>query len=375
MAATKKNFNDEYKLYKILGTGAFATVYKCKNKKTSQQFAAKVIMKNFAMTVTKADGTKEKDMAFDIELRINQALHHPNIVNLNDVFELPKLTLIFDLCKGGDLLDDIEKREFYSQKVAAESIVQVLKGVSYINSQNIIHRDLKPENLLLTEDGTIKVADFGLAVEVENTNGEAGGLAGSPDYMAPEVLQKKRYTAKVDAWSCGVIAFIFLFGYPPFEDDNAAINVDLEFPEDEEYGQINQNSVKCIKNMLTYNPKVRFSCDDALRSDWLRDVSKIEDTDMGHTLTKLQDFNARRKLKGAIKAVMAGNKMALLNAISKNKPAAASGSATTSPISVAPNSTVSQQAQQVAAEQIRKEEKSENQQSTKKNGLFNCCSS
>jgi len=155
---SSKSFDDYYDQGRILGTGAFAEVYLCTRKKDGAQFAAKIVLKNFKLG---------KDDAFDVELRINQKLNHRNLVNLLDVYEKPKLSLIFDLCKGGDLLDDIEKRQYYSEQDAAKCIYQVLEGTGFINDHQIIHRDLKPENLLLTENGTIKIADFGLAVEVE----------------------------------------------------------------------------------------------------------------------------------------------------------------------------------------------------------------
>ena len=109
------------------------------------------------------------------------------------------------------------KSKHFSFKLFVMCITQVLQGVEYIHSQNIIHRDLKPENLLLTDTRTIKIADFGLAVEFKADDDLIFGTAGSPDYIAPEIINKHYYNKKVDTWSTGVILYILLCGYPPFE--------------------------------------------------------------------------------------------------------------------------------------------------------------
>ena len=249
-------FTNDYDQGKVLGEGAFAKVYKAIRKTDKKEFAVKIVLKNFTLG-------KNKDSAFDIEVRINQTLNHKNLVNLHSVYELPKLSLVFDLCKGGDLLDDIEKRTNYSEADAAQAIYQILEGTAYINSQNIIHRDLKPENLLLTETGLVKIADFGLAVELDET-GLTEGLAGTPFYIAPEVIKKKKYGVKVDAFSNGTILYILLAGYPPFEGDKE-VKAGKVYFYDEEFEGIDAKAKDLIKKLLAVKPEERTGNQEALR--------------------------------------------------------------------------------------------------------------
>lgn len=303
MLDSTKRFDDFYTQGKVLGEGAFAKVYKCNRKSDNAEFAVKVVLKNFTIG-------KNKDSAFDIELRINQTLSHNNLVNLHDVYEKPKLSLIFDLCKGGDLLDDIEKRQVYAEADAASAVYQILEGTAYINSQNIIHRDLKPENLLLTETGTIKIADFGLAIELDKT-GFASGLAGTPFYIAPEIVKKKNYNTKADAWSNGTIMYILLCGYPPFEGD-AEVKAGKVFFYDEEWEHISRDAKTLIKKLLEVKPEKRISNQDSLVEPWLLEIDNLNKEAMAGMMSKLKAFNAKRKLKAATKAIMAGNRLKML---------------------------------------------------------------
>lgn len=154
------SYDDYYTTGEKLGSGAFSKVFVSTEKSTGKQYAAKIVSRNQPLP-----GSRNKELMFDVEIRINQKLCHKNIVNLYEIFTIPKLTLIFDLVTGGELFDDIGKRTCYSEADSAACIKQVIKGVEYIHSQKVIHRDLKPENLLLTDNQTIKIADFGLAVE------------------------------------------------------------------------------------------------------------------------------------------------------------------------------------------------------------------
>lgn len=130
---------------------------------------------------------------------------------------------IFRRVTGGELFEDIVAREFYSEADASHCIQQILESVSHCHQNGIVHRDLKPENLLLAskaKGAAVKLADFGLAIEVQLEQLAWFGFAGTPGYLSPEVLKKEPYGKPVDIWACGVILYILLVGYPPFWDED-----------------------------------------------------------------------------------------------------------------------------------------------------------
>jgi calcium/calmodulin-dependent protein kinase (CaM kinase) II len=124
---------------------------------------------------------------------------------------------------GGELFEDIVAREFYSEADASHCIQQILESVNHCHQNGVVHRDLKPENLLLAskaKGAAVKLADFGLAIEVQGEQQAWFGFAGTPGYLSPEVLKKEPYGKAVDIWACGVILYILLVGYPPFWDED-----------------------------------------------------------------------------------------------------------------------------------------------------------
>lgn len=310
----KKNFNDFYKQGIKLGSGAFSNVFKCTNKETKKEYAAKIVSRNQPLP-----GSRTKELMFDVEIRINEKLNHENIVNLHEVFKLPKLTLIFDLVTGGELFDDIERRQCYSEADAAYCIRQVLQGIEYIHSKGVIHRDLKPENLLLGghDSKTIKIADFGLAVEFQNDEDLIFGTAGSPDYIAPEILNKHYYNKAVDIWSCGVILYILLCGYPPFETREDQKNGQFKFYA-EDWQQIKVYARTLIVKMLTVNQKNRVNATEALDSKWIQSYEDLNTTHMNTIVDNIKKFNAKRKFKGSVQAVIATNKMKNIMSLTKS---------------------------------------------------------
>ncbi|KAK2098444.1 hypothetical protein P7K49_023895 [Saguinus oedipus] len=140
------------------------------------------------------------------EARICRLLKHPNIVRLHDsISEEGFHYLVFDLVTGGELFEDIVAREYYSEADASHCIHQILESVNHIHQHDIVHRDLKPENLLLAskcKGAAVKLADFGLAIEVQGEQQAWFGFAGTPGYLSPEVLRKDPYGKPVDIWAC-----------------------------------------------------------------------------------------------------------------------------------------------------------------------------
>lgn len=308
MSHVKEYANHDYlKVYRkqgrALGSGAFSDVHRVVRNDTNMEYAAKIIKRNQPLP-----GSRSKELMFDVEIRINKKLNHEHIVNLHEVYRAPTLVLIFDLVTGGELFDDIEKRQCYSEEDAAQCISQVLLGVQYMHNQRIIHRDLKPENLLLTDDKTIKIADFGLAVEFKTDDELIFGTAGSPDYIAPEIINKHYYNKKVDIWSTGVILYILLCGYPPFESLADQKCGAFKFYA-EDWQDIDVEARTLIVRMLTVNQKQRIDASQALNSVWLVEHEKRSKEHRPQFIKRIKQFNAKRKFKGGVKAVIATNRM------------------------------------------------------------------
>ncbi|CAM5127882.1 unnamed protein product [Eretmochelys imbricata] len=299
-------FTDDYQLYEELGKGAFSVVRRCVKKSSSQEYAAKIIN-------TKKLSARDHQK-LEREARICRLLKHPNIVRLHDsISEEAFHYLVFDLVTGGELFEDIVAREYYSEADASHCIHQILESVNHIHQHDIVHRDLKPENLLLAskcKSAAVKLADFGLAIEVQGEQQAWFGFAGTPGYLSPEVLRKDPYGKPVDIWACGVILYILLVGYPPFwDEDQHKLYQQIkagayDFPSPE-WDTVTPEAKNLINQMLTINPAKRITADQALKHPWVCQRSTV--ASMMHrqeTVECLRKFNARRKLKGAILTTM-----------------------------------------------------------------------
>lgn len=312
---TSTRFSEEYDLKEELGRGAFSIVRRCIQKASGLEFAAKIIN-------TKKLSARDHQK-LEREARICRRLKHPNIVRLHDsIAEEGYHYLVFDLVTGGELFEDIVAREFYSEADASHCIQQILESVAHCHANNVVHRDLKPENLLLAskaKGAAVKLADFGLAIEVQGDQMAWFGFAGTPGYLAPEVLKKEPYGKPVDIWACGVILYILLVGYPPFWDEDqhrlyAQIKSgSYDYPSPEwdtvtgsKGSQDYADSVKAlIDSMLCLDPKKRITAGDALKHPWICQRERVASVmHRQETVECLKKFNARRKLKGAILTTM-----------------------------------------------------------------------
>ncbi|NXK82450.1 KCC2D kinase, partial [Amazona guildingii] len=237
-----------------------------------------------------------------------------SIVRLHDsISEEGFHYLVFDLVTGGELFEDIVAREYYSEADASHCIQQILEAVLHCHQMGVVHRDLKPENLLLaskSKGAAVKLADFGLAIEVQGEQQAWFGFAGTPGYLSPEVLRKDPYGKPVDMWACGVILYILLVGYPPFwDEDQHRLYQQIkagayDFPSPE-WDTVTPEAKDLINKMLTINPAKRITASEALKHPWICQRSTV--ASMMHrqeTVDCLKKFNARRKLKGAILTTM-----------------------------------------------------------------------
>ncbi|XP_030407713.1 calcium/calmodulin-dependent protein kinase type II subunit beta isoform X6 [Gopherus evgoodei] len=303
---TCTRFTDEYQLYEEIGKGAFSVVRRCVKLCTGHEYAAKIIN-------TKKLSARDHQK-LEREARICRLLKHSNIVRLHDsISEEGFHYLIFDLVTGGELFEDIVAREYYSEADASHCIQQILEAVLHCHQMGVVHRDLKPENLLLAskcKGAAVKLADFGLAIEVQGDQQAWFGFAGTPGYLSPEVLRKEAYGKPVDIWACGVILYILLVGYPPFwDEDQHKLYQQIkagayDFPSPE-WDTVTPEAKNLINQMLTINPAKRITAHEALKHPWVCQRSTV--ASMMHrqeTVECLKKFNARRKLKGAILTTM-----------------------------------------------------------------------
>uniref|UniRef100_A0A4W4H2U3 calcium/calmodulin-dependent protein kinase n=1 Tax=Electrophorus electricus TaxID=8005 RepID=A0A4W4H2U3_ELEEL len=300
---TCTRFTDEYQLYEELGKGAFSVVRRCVKLCTGQEYAAKIIN-------TKKLSARDHQK-LEREARICRLLKHPNIGERDRCCNERLLMPLFTLSRvtGGELFEDIVAREYYSEADASHCIQQILEAVLHCHQMGVVHRDLKPENLLLAskcKNAAVKLADFGLAIEVQGDQQAWFGFAGTPGYLSPEVLRKEAYGKPVDIWACGVILYILLVGYPPFwDEDQHKLYQQIkagayDFPSPE-WDTVTPEAKNLINQMLTINPTKRITAQEALKHPWVCQRSTV--ASMMHrqeTVECLKKFNARRKLKVSV---------------------------------------------------------------------------
>ena len=260
------NISKEYILGKTLGKGAFAQVRLAIHKATKQNRAVKIIQK------------KKVDMKRLLaEISIVSKLSHPSIMEVYEVFEdTKKVYIVSEYCKGGELFDIISKKGNFSEKEACIIMEQLLSGICYSHKNGIVHRDLKPENILLEDKSRnleIKIVDWGYATQMKQRE-RLHEMDGISYYIAPEVLEGD-YDEKCDIWSCGVILYILLCGYPPFYGDTdediykQVLKGEYDFPK-EEWQNVSEEAKNLVQKMLEKDTKKRITALDALQDKWFK---------------------------------------------------------------------------------------------------------
>lgn len=259
--------NGKYELGRLLGHGTFAKVYHAKNLQTGKSVAMKIVGKEKVIKVGMMEQVKR-------EISVMNMVRHPNIVELNEVMaSKSKIYFAMELVRGGELFNKIAKGRL-SENVARSYFQQLISAVDFCHSRGVYHRDLKPENLLLDEEGNLKVTDFGLSAFAEHLrqDGLLHTTCGTPAYVAPEVIGNKGYDgAKADIWSCGVILYVLLAGFLPFQDDNVVVM----------YRKIYKGDFKCppwfstesrrlITKLLDPNPSTRITSAKIMSSSWFK---------------------------------------------------------------------------------------------------------
>ncbi|KAF5829297.1 kinase-like domain-containing protein [Dunaliella salina] len=270
--ATVQDFLEVYEVGETVGVGGFAVVKKGRDKRTGDPVAIKVVDKS---RYSAGDNSLER------EIQVLLQVDHPNCIKLENVYITPrKVYLVTELVTGGELLDRVTEKGNYSEEDSRRLIKQILNGVAYLHSHGIVHRDLKLENMILQnerDDSPVKIADFGLS-KFFSPETVLSTMCGSPQYVAPEVLGVgdgiKEYSPAVDMWSIGVILFILLSGYSPFDDDNDAVlfekikkgNYDADDPI---WEHISIGAKDAVARLLTVDTRKRLSAAQALAHPWI----------------------------------------------------------------------------------------------------------
>ncbi|KAL4331963.1 hypothetical protein GQ457_07G043210 [Hibiscus cannabinus] len=207
----------KYEMGRTLGEGTFAKVKFARNSETGEPVAIKILDKEKVLKHKMAEQIKR-------EIATMKLIKHPNVVRLYEVMgSKTKIFIVLEFVTGGELFDKIVNNGRMREDEARKYFHQLINAVDYCHSRGVYHRDLKPENLLLDAYGNLKISDFGLSALSKQVrdDGLLHTTCGTPNYVAPEVLDDGGYDgATADLWSCGVILFVLLAGYLPFDDSN-----------------------------------------------------------------------------------------------------------------------------------------------------------
>jgi len=201
---------DDFQLLKVLGKGSYGKVMLVRHKSEATVFAMKMLRKDNVVKRNQVEHTKT-------ERSVLEAVSHPFIVNLHYAFQTPKkLYIVLEYCAGGELFFHLSRAGRFSEGRCKFYAAEILLALEYLHSLSIIYRDLKPENLLLDCDGHAKVTDFGLSKEGIQDNVSARTMCGTPEYLAPEILDKRGHGKAVDWYSLGALIYEMLTGLPPY---------------------------------------------------------------------------------------------------------------------------------------------------------------
>jgi len=301
IAENKGKISDFYDMdKKKLGEGSYGTVCKAVNKATKAQRAVKSISKAQMKNLDR----------FKQEISILKMMDHPNIIKLHESFEDHRnIYIVMELCIGGELFDRIIDAGHFTEVQAAIVMKQIIQAIFYMHEQKVCHRDLKPENFLFSskepiDKSVLKIIDFGLSCKF--TDGQSlSTKAGTPYYVAPQVLAGK-YDESSDLWSCGVIMYVLLCGYPPFYGETDAdvlskVRLGNFSFNAADWKNISEDAKNLIRMLLKMNPKDRYTAQQGLNHAWiLNKAPKAKNIPLEQGFVdNLRGFKAQNKLKKA----------------------------------------------------------------------------
>ncbi|XP_068694426.1 death-associated protein kinase 2-like [Montipora foliosa] len=317
LVITKDNFENFYDILDDIGSGQFAVVKKCAEKGTGTEYAAKIMKKKRRRSSRRGVSAEEIVQEASILLKTR----HEGVIYLHAVFETPAdYTLVLELVSGGELFEFLAEQEYLAESEALGFTRQVVEAVHYLHDNHIVHMDIKPENIVLKDrtEKKIKLIDFGLAKIIPP--GEiVRAILGTPEFVAPEVINFEPVGTPTDMWAVGVLTYILLSGASPFlgDDNNETfINVQsVEYRFDDEYFcEISEQAKDFISQLLLKNPRNRLSARDCLSHSWLKpdaDAWKKRRTTLIKTDT-FKAFTARERWKTSMKKVVALNRLGIL---------------------------------------------------------------
>ncbi|OIV97320.1 hypothetical protein TanjilG_07072 [Lupinus angustifolius] len=258
----------KYELGETLGEGNFGKVKLAKDTYTGQFFAVKILEKTKIIDLHNTDQIKR-------EIATLKVLKHPNVVRLYEVLaSKTKIYMVLEYVTGGELFDKIQSKGKLTEAAARKIFQHLIDGVSYCHNKGVYHRDLKLENVLVDAKGNIKITDFNLSALPQNfrADGLLHTTCGSPNYVAPEILANRGYDGSTsDTWSCGVILYVILTGYLPFDDRNLAVLYQKIFKGDVQIPKwLSSGAQKMIKRILDPNPKTRITMAMIKEDEWFK---------------------------------------------------------------------------------------------------------
>ncbi|KAK3754014.1 hypothetical protein QZH41_020292, partial [Actinostola sp. cb2023] len=297
-------FPPRFNLQEQIGKGSFSVIRRCVDKKTNKICAVKIVDVH---KMTSSCSLSESDL--HREASICQKLKHSHIVELVGGYSMDGFVyMVFEYMDGSDLCFEIVNRVnagfVFSEAVASHYMRQVLEAIAFCHEREIIHRDLKPHNLLLASkdnSAPLKVADFGVAVELPPEGYILSGRLGTPHFMSPEVINRERYGKPVDIWGCGIILFILLGGNFPFHGTGEKVYESIKkgrpVTRCKQWDHISEEARELCMQLMFTDPDKRLPVEEALAHPWLKSRDIPRRDHLQDTVDEMKRFNARRKLK------------------------------------------------------------------------------
>ncbi|KAI5670991.1 hypothetical protein M9H77_11355 [Catharanthus roseus] len=267
-SGTSRTRVGRYELGRTLGEGTFAKVKFARNTETGENVAIKILDKEKVLKHKMIGQIKR-------EISTMKLIRHPNVIRMYEVMaSKTKIYIVLEFVTGGELFDKIAAKGRLKEDEARKYFQQLINAVDYCHSRGVYHRDLKPENLLLDDSGVLKVSDFGLSALPQQVreDGLLHTTCGTPNYVAPEVINNKGYDgAKADLWSCGVILFVLMAGYLPFEESNLMSLYKKIFKAEFTCPPwFSTSAKKLIKRILDPNPQTRITIPEVIENEWFK---------------------------------------------------------------------------------------------------------